>query len=193
MHILPLSFPSVCWGHTFSSAPLASTFRGRTRVVTRPYSTQHAPSLCCHWAHPSISIRGWRHGIKNLPELLGHIVFCLPNSGWRDRNQVRARRRCMSNIMLNYQYFFSATCSGLVEFRTLAFPCCLISDAMQMPSKFLPLPALAPMLQVFSVRVGTSALVWWQRWDFFPACHGLACTRHGLYVPPTDRVGELVH
>lgn len=66
----------------------------------------------------------------------------------------------MSNIMLNYQYFFSATCSGLAEFRTLAFPCCLISDAMQMPSKFLPLPALAPMLQVFSVRVGTSALVW---------------------------------
>lgn len=53
----------------------------------------------------------------------------------------------MSNKTLNYQYFFSATGSGLVEFGTP----CLISDAMQMLSEFLPLPTLAPMLPAFSV------------------------------------------
>lgn len=59
----------------------------------------------------------------------------------------------------NCQYFFSATSSGLLDIGPPAFPCCFISDALCKPSKVLPVPALAPMQQVFSVGVGTSASV----------------------------------
>jgi len=39
-----LSLLSICRGHIYSSAPLASAFRGGTRVVTDLYGAQHAPS-----------------------------------------------------------------------------------------------------------------------------------------------------
>lgn len=86
-----------------------------------------------------------------------HPIF---SSKFKMKGQkLRVSRKILHVQWSNCQCFFSATSSGLLDIGPAAFPCCFISDTLCKPFKFLPVPALAPMQQVFSVGVGTSASV----------------------------------
>lgn len=101
-------------------------------------------------------------GRKRLDQQL-HIVAGLHlilSSKFRMKGQKLIESQKILRVQWNNcQYSFSATSSGLLDIGPPAFPCCFISDALCKPLKFLPVPALAPIQQVFSVGVGTSASV----------------------------------
>lgn len=135
-----------------------------------------------------------RYWIKILDQELHTVAGLHPilSSKFRMKGQKLIESQKILHVQWNNcQCFFSATSSGLLDIGPSAFPCFFISDALCEPFQFHPVPVLAPMQQVVSVGVGTSASVQWQEWSFCPAHHYLPCTCHGLPVSLADRDGEL--
>lgn len=102
--------------------------------------------------------RGRKTVDQELPTVAGlHPIL---SSKFRMQGQKLSESQKVLHVQWNNcQYFFSAKSSGLLDIGPAAFPSCFISDALCKPFEFLPVPALAPMQQVFSVGAGTSASV----------------------------------